>query len=58
MHGRSAATSFAEIRYELFDKQVICTKGEKVLDFMQAPASPRKVCDKNERSELEKTVYM
>ena len=52
MHGRRANTSLAEIHKEmseLFDKQVNAQK-EKLLGFTQAPASPQKVCDENERN--------
>ena len=37
---------------ELFDKEVNAQKGslKKLPGFMQAPASPQKVCDENERN--------
>ena len=49
MHGGSADTSLAKIRYEmseLFDKEVNAQKEslKKLLGFTQAPASPRKKC--------------
>ena len=53
MHGRSADTSLAKIRYEmseLFDKQVNAQK-EKLSGFTQAH---KKVCDENERNKQEK----
>ena len=41
---------------ELFDKEVNAQKEslKKLLRFTQAPASPRKVCDENERNKEEK----
>ena len=43
---------------ELLDKQVNVQKEslKNFLEFMQAPASPRKVCNENERRDEEKTI--
>ena len=58
VHGRSADTNLAEIHEEmseLLDKQVNVQKEnlKKIfLGFTQAPASPQKVYDENERKKM------
>ena len=57
MHGRSADTSLAEIRYEmseLFDKQVNAQKEKNFWDSHKLPQAHKKVCNENERKQVEK----
>ena len=58
MDGGSVEPSLAEIHQEmseLLGKQVNAQK-EKTSGFTQALASPRKVCDENERNKNKKTT--